>query len=45
MDAFNVNISYDKQDIIDALIDVFGMGYTSMIINRFNNIYNRYYKT
>ena len=39
MDAFNVNISYDKQDIIDALIDVFGMGYTSMIINRFNNIY------
>lgn len=39
MDAFNVNISCDKQDIIDALIDVFGMGYTSMIINRFNNIY------
>lgn len=39
MDAFNVNISYDKQDIIDALIDVFGMEYTSMIINRFNNIY------
>lgn len=39
MEAFNVNISYHKQDIIDALIDVLGVGYISMIINRINNIY------
>lgn len=39
MEAFNIDIKYNQQDIIDALIDVLGREYTSMIINRFSNIY------
>ena len=39
MDAFKININIYKQDIKDALIDVLGTEYTSLILKRFDDIY------